>query len=264
MEKMASKGELKYYSSLLQKKFRYEEKKFIAEGKKLIEEALASGFECEAVFAAFHFLEANPAYCAKLPGRVKRFETLNNHEFLKLCDTETPQGIAGVFHQKETKSKIKKDEEIIVALENISDPGNLGTIFRNCDWFGVKSIILSGECAEIYNPKVLRASMGSIFHLNMHRVENFCKSLEMLKNSGYEILCADLSGESIFEYDFPANSVIIMANESQGPTQEVIAISKTVTIPKFGNAESLNVANAAAVILGTIRANLKTPTKHQL
>jgi RNA methyltransferase, TrmH family len=264
VDKLVSKGELKYYSSLLQKKFRYEEKKFIAEGKKLIEEALASGFECEIVFASQHFEEANPAYCSKLPSRVTKYEALNNHEFLKLCDTETPQGIAAVFHQKETKNKIKKDEGIIAALENISDPGNLGTIFRNCDWFGVKSIILSSECAEAYNPKVIRASMGSLFHLNVHRVENFCKSLEMLKSYGYEILCADLTGESVFEMDFPENSIIVFANESQGPSQEVIGIARVVTIPKFGRAESLNVANASAVILGSMRSNLKTPTKHQI
>jgi TrmH family RNA methyltransferase len=261
---MASKGELKYYSSLLQKKFRYEEKKFIAEGKKLIEEALAAGFECEYIFASQHFEEANPAYCAKLPSRVKRFEAINNHEFLKLCDTETPQGIAGVFHQKEIKNKIKKDEGIIVALENIQDPGNLGTIFRNCDWFGVKSVVISSECAEVYNPKVLRSSMGSAFHLNIHRVENFGKSLEMLKSSGYEILCADLTGENVFEMEFPVNSILVFANESQGPSQEVTSMSKTVTIPKYGRAESLNVANASAVILGSIRASLKTPTKHQI
>jgi TrmH family RNA methyltransferase len=260
---MTSKGELKYYISLLQKKFRYEEKKFIVEGKKLIEEALASGFECEIVFASHQFAEGNPAYCAKLPQRVKKFEPLNNHEFLKLCDTETPQGIAAVFHQKETKPKIKKDEGIIAALENIADPGNLGTIMRNCDWFGVKTIILSGECAETYNPKVVRSSMGSLFHLNIHRVENFCKSLSMLKETGYEILCADLNGENVFEFSFPQNSVIVMANESQGPSADVVGMSRLITIPKYGHAESLNVANASAVILGTYRASLKTPTKSQ-
>ncbi len=260
---MVSKNELKYFSSLLQKKFRYEEKKFIAEGKKLVEEALSAGFECDAIIAAHHFQETNPAYCAKMPHRVKRFEVLNVHDFLKLCDTESPQGIAGVFHQKEVKSKIKKDEGIIVALENVSDPGNLGTIFRNCDWFGVRSIILSGECAEAYNPKVLRASMGSIFHLNIHRVENFYNSLEMLKNSGYAILCADLTGENLFEMATPENSVLIFANESQGPSQEAMSVSKIFTIPSYGKAESLNVANANAVVLGYFRANLKTPTKFQ-
>lgn len=260
---MTSKGELKYYSSLLQKKFRYEEKKFIAEGKKLIEEALAAGFECEAVFCDHHFQEANPAYCARLSQKIKKFEALNNHEFLKLCDTETPQGIAAVFQMKETKSKIKKDEGIIVALENISDPGNMGTILRNCDWFGVKTLILSNECAEIYNPKVVRASMGSLFHLNIHRVENFIKSLGMLAESGYELLCADLNGENLFEFNFPKNSVLIFANEAQGPSQDAASISKLITIPRYGNAESLNVANASAVILGAARANLKTPTKYQ-
>ena len=258
---MTSKGELKYYSSLLQKKYRYEEKKFIAEGKKLIDEAFAAGFECEAVFCDHHFMEANPAYCARLAQKIKKFEPLNNHEFLKLCDTETPQGIAAIFLMKDSKSKIKKDEGIIIALENIADPGNMGTIMRNCDWFGVKSLILSNECAESYNPKVVRASMGSLFHLNIHRVENFVKSLTMLAESGYEILCADLNGENLFEFTFPQNSVIIFANEAQGPSQEVLSISKAVTIPRYGSAESLNVANASAVILGAARANLKTPTK---
>lgn len=260
---MVSKGEFKYYTSLLLKKFRYEEKKFIVEGKKLIEEAIASGYECEIIFTSHQFSESNPAYCAKIPQRIKKYEMLNNHEFLKLCDTETPQGIAGVFHLKETKQKIKKDEGMIIALENISDPGNLGTIMRNCDWFGIRSVILSNECAETFNPKAVRASMGSVFHLNIHRVENFIKSLTTLNETGYEILCADLEGEDLFGFSFPQNQVVVLANEAQGPSQEVVGISKQITIPKFGHAESLNVANASAVIMGTYRASLKTPTQSQ-
>jgi len=260
---MTSKGELKYYTSLLLKKFRYEEKKFIVEGKKLIEEALSSGFECEIVFVSHQFAEANPAYSSKLPQRVKKVETLNNHEFLKLCDTETPQGITAIFHQKESKAKIKKDEGIIVALENISDPGNLGAIMRNCDWFGVKTIILNGECAEIYNPKVVRSSMGSLFHLNIHRVENFVKSVETLKSTDYEVLCGDLTGENLFEMEMPQNSVLVFSNEAHGPSQEILSVSKPFTIPRYGKAESLNVANACATVLGYARASLKTPTKSQ-
>lgn len=106
--------------------------------------------------------------------------------------------------------------------------------------------------------------MGSIFHLNIHRVENFGKSLELLKNSGYEILCADLTGENVFEMNFPLNSLVVFANESQGPSQEAVALSTLITIPKYGSAESLNVANASAVILGSMRANLRTPTKSRI
>jgi TrmH family RNA methyltransferase len=260
---MVSKTELKYFASLLHKKHRIEERKFIAEGTKLVDEALNSGFKCTIVFATYTFEETHQNYCAELQNRGIRYERLSAPDFKKLCDTETPQGIAGVFLQKEIKPLKIMHEDIIVALENISDPGNLGTIIRNCDWFGVTTLLLSKECAEVYNPKVLRASMGSAFHINIIVENNFYNSLIALKKEGYDVLCADLKGENIFEYDLTAKSVVVLSNESHGPTHELISISKLITIPKFGNAESLNVANASAVILSHYRANLKTPTRSQ-
>ncbi|MBA4317991.1 MAG: RNA methyltransferase [Flavobacterium sp.] len=261
VRKMVSKTELKYFASLLHKKQRTEEKKFIAEGKKLVDEALDSDYTCDALFATYTFEETHQSYCSALQNRSIRYERLSAPDFKKLCDTETPQGIAGVFIQKEAKPLLAAGDEIIVALENISDPGNLGTIIRNCDWFGVKNILLSRECAEVYNPKVLRASMGSAFHLNILDEPYFYETLASLKKDGFDILCADLKGENIFEYDVKTRSVLVFSNESHGPTHELVSISKTVTIPAYGSAESLNVANACAVILGYCRASLKTPTK---
>lgn len=261
VRKMVSKNELKYFSSLLHKKHRLEEGKFIAEGMKLVDEALSSNYACEILFTTYTFEETHQSYCGTLQNRGLRYERLSAPDFKKLCDTETPQGIAGVFIQKEMKPLQSANEDIIVALENISDPGNLGTIIRNCDWFGVKTILLSKDCTEVFSPKVLRAGMGSVFHINIYEADDFYASLLQLKKEGFDILCADLKGENIFEYDLNTKSVIVLSNESHGPTHELISISKTITIPKYGNAESLNVANASAVILSHYRANLKTPMK---
>jgi TrmH family RNA methyltransferase len=139
---------------------------------------------------------------------------------------------------------------LIVALDNISDPGNAGTIIRNCDWFGIKELILGENCVELYNPKVLRASMGSVFHLEISETQNLIDTLKKLKEKGYSIICTDMKGENVFKYYLGEKSIIIFSNEAAGPSQEILNLAdKKITIPQIGNAESLNVASASAVIL---------------
>ncbi|MGE5681040.1 MAG: TrmH family RNA methyltransferase, partial [Bacillota bacterium] len=126
---MLSKIELKYYSSLLRKKIRSEESKFLAEGRRMIEEGLHSSFKCEIVFASTHFRENNPDFMDELAQTSLRIESVTNSDFQKLSDTENPQGIAAVFLMPDVKGNIGKSD-LIVALENVSDPGNAGTIIR--------------------------------------------------------------------------------------------------------------------------------------
>ncbi|MHB8580110.1 MAG: TrmH family RNA methyltransferase [Ignavibacteriaceae bacterium] len=245
---MISKNDLKYYTSLLHKKSRQSENKFIVEGEKIVNEGLQSNFACEVIFLSENFAESNPGFVTMLKKKKQLFDILKEKEFEKLTDTVNPQGVVAVFHKP--KKKIAADNDIIVALENISDPGNVGTILRNCDWFGVKEIIMGENCAELFNPKTIRASMGSIFHLHINENEKLINSLNLLKSRGYKIICADLNGMNLFDSKLDSKSAIVFSNEANGPSAELLNLSdEIITIPKYGNAESLNVASASAVIL---------------
>jgi TrmH family RNA methyltransferase len=251
---MISKSDLQYYSSLLSKKNRRAENKFIVEGKKSVLEGLKSDYECEVVFVTNKFAEEHENAIAELAKVKKKFVSLKQKEFLKISDTETPQGIAAVFLKPERKFSpdIFVNENLIVMLENISDPGNLGTIIRNCDWFGVKNIFLSDSIVDYTNPKVIRASMGSVFHVNLFE-EVKPSHLNDLKETGFEILCADIEGENAFTYKSENKKLLVLSSESHGPSKEIEKISdKKICIPRIGNAESLNVASASAVLLANL------------
>ena len=251
---MISKKELSFYSSLLTKKHRRTEKKFLVEGTKSVMEGLKSSYECEIIFITNKFAEENERVISNFSNPKTEIVILRQKEFQKISDTKSPQGIAAVFNKPDfvfTTNKYK-DDKIIVMLDNISDPGNLGTIIRNCDWFGIKNIFLSDNIVDYTNPKVLRSSMGSVFHVNLFEdITPF--NLVDLRSSGFEILCADIEGEKIFTYKSQKRKILILSSESHGPGEEFEKISdKKITIPKLGNAESLNVASASAVLLSQL------------
>jgi RNA methyltransferase, TrmH family len=253
---MLSRNELKYFSSLRIKKFRDKENKFIAEGKKIVEEALLGNYKCEIVIVIKQFAESEKSFINSLPQDL-RIETVPGLDFKKLKDTVSPQGIAAVFN-KVTFDKKNIDlvkDSILICLDNISDPGNLGTIIRNCDWFGFKSVLLTENCADLYNPKTIRAGMGSTFHLNIFEEFSYM-DIENLKKKGYRVICSDLDGEDIYNINISKNSILVFSNESGGPSQEILNLTdQKVTIPSFGKAESLNVASASAIILSAFRKN---------
>jgi len=241
-----TKNVLKYYSSLLKKKYRNKEKKFIVEGLKSVEEGINSKYKCEKIFVSNNFLESSES---KNILKKKNIDILKLSDFLKLTDTVNPQGIAAVFEIPEKKNIAEINSDIIIYLDNISDPGNLGTIIRNCDWFGFTTLLISGNSVDVYNPKVVRTTMGSIFHLEI--IDDVqTHSLIILKNSGYKIFCADTEGNSINNFKIKEKSIITFSNEAAGPSDELLNISDyKITIPSKGNAESLNVAVAASIIL---------------
>jgi len=250
---MISNNELKYYASLLNKKYRKIENKFLIEGKKIVEEGVASNYDCEKVFITGKFEETNPELIKKIRSYKVPVEVLKSVEFQRISDTRAPQGIAAVLKMKSaTFSPSRIKDKILVYLEDISDPGNLGTIIRNCDWFGINNILLSKESAEIYNPKVLRASMGSVFHLNIFE-DITLKEIAGFKNSGYEFICSDVEGKIVFDFKWNDKIILFLSNESKGPSQELLSLADyKITIPRKGKAESLNVASASAVILAAL------------
>lgn len=247
---MISKNELKYYSSLLIKKFRQMEAKFLVEGLKIVEEGLKSGYKCEAVFVTPAFINSFPDVINILNKKTNRVLELKSIDFQKISDTKSPQGIAAVFNKNYPKKNLSVlNEKVIVLIDNISDPGNLGTIIRTCDWFGLYNILITDQSVEYLNPKVIRATMGSLFHLNIYD-EIYENDLVNLKSNGYQIVCADTKGKNVLTYKPYKKTIITFSNESIGPSEKIRNLSdEFVTIPGKGRAESLNVSSAAAIIL---------------
>lgn len=255
---MISKNQLKQYSFLKQKKYRKEENKFIVEGKKLVEELINSNFEVEVILITNSFQEKNKLFIDELNKHKIQIELIQQKELDKLAETETPQGIIAIAKIKEQKFSLDKiNSNIIIAFENINEPGNLGTMLRTADWLGFNDILISKNSVELYNPKTIRSSMGSIFHLNIHNEIDLYNVCENLKTREYKIYCTDTNGESLDKLKYDEKLIIVFSNEANGPTENLIKISdRKITIPSRGKAESLNVSSACSIILYEISKNV--------
>lgn len=256
-----SKFLLTNLSKLKIKKYRDLEQRFIIEGKKLVLEALNSDWQIEYLLIRDNSETDSQIKNQILIANKKEIPCflVKTKEFEKLCDTVTSQGIMAVIKKKSIKSNHIGNKNIqssvIVVLDRISDPGNLGTILRICDWFAVDAVLISKESADLYNPKVLRASMGSIFHLTIIDNLELMSVINNLRNNGYKIYSTTLDGISLEKTIFHNKTLIIFGSEADGISGELIQASdEKITIPRYGKAESLNVASACAIIL----ANYKT------
>lgn len=247
---MISKNDLKYYSSLLIKKYRMQEEKFLVEGLKIVEEGLNSNYNNEAVFVTPAFAESFPEVISVISKKVNTVLELKSIEFQKISDTKSPQGIAAVFDKKYPKRSLSEiKDDILVLIDNVSDPGNLGTILRTCDWFGIYNVLLTNESVEYLNPKVIRSSMGSVFHLNIYD-DVFENDIIDLKSSGYKIISSDIKGKNVFNFKLDSKSILVFSNESTGPSDRIKELADNmISIPGRGRAESLNVSTAAAIII---------------
>jgi RNA methyltransferase, TrmH family len=263
-----SKPKLKFAKSLSMKKVRAEESLFVVEGWRAIEEACSSGIRAEMfLHTPAATASGQHAHVFESARRMAResFEA-SEQEISAVAETVTTQGVVLVLRQFDhtlehvLSAANGAKPRIIVALDRISEPGNAGTIIRTADWFGADAVLLSEECVDIYNPKVVRSTMGSIFHLPV--IESggadgcsFIESLAACSNAGYTVYGADVNAQTdIRNVTWAEKSVIIIGNEAHGLSESVKAhIDETITIPKFGKAESLNAGTAAAVILGSMR-----------
>jgi TrmH family RNA methyltransferase len=232
------KKDIKLVRSLQQKKFRKELGLFLVEGKKMVEEGISSKYRLHSLYSCDEsFLAAN---------KVAFQVTAKEMEMMSALTS--PSDYLAVFYS-EVKEKTIPKEEFILALDGIADPGNLGTIIRTADWFGVQSLLLSNDCVELFNPKTVQSTMGSIFRMNVHSVE-ISTSLKSYKDDGYTIIGADLNGENAFDYSFPQKAILVIGSESHGIRKDVFeVISDKITIPGGGKAESLNAAVACSILL---------------
>jgi len=241
---MVSKNQIKLITSLQQKKFRKEHKLFFAEGKKVIQELIHSNFSLEYLFST----------AAVFPGiDPKKILTISETELKKISALTTPNDCLAVFKQPESKSI--NPSGLIVALDDIRDPGNLGTIIRLCDWFGITELVCSEETADIYNPKVVQATMGSIARVNV----NYVNLEKFINETQLPVFGTFMDGENIYKSSLPKEGIIIMGNEANGISPEIEKVVKNrLTIPRFGDlqqTESLNVATATAIILSEFKRN---------
>ena len=169
--------------------------------------------------------------------------------FQDMSDVMNPQGILAIV-KKEENMKIDYNEKLFLILDGISDPGNLGTIIRTADSLNMKQIIVSSNTLDVYNPKVVRSTMGAIFRVKVIYVDDLTKEVNMLKQKGIKVLATDLkTNKSIYEADYNSSAIVI-GNESNGVTEEVLnASSERIKIPMNGKTESLNAAVATSIIL---------------
>ena len=239
---MFTKNRAKLIKSLDEKKNRVELGLFLVEGEKSVSELLDSDFEIELLLTTTTFFEK---YGEKIREKSKSYEIVNQFELEKVGTFETNDSALAIVKQK-TNNEHKISSGIILALDEIKDPGNLGTIIRIADWYGIKNIVASKNTVDFYNPKVITATKGSFTRVNIF----YTDLNDFLSKTELPILGAFLDGENIHETKFPSNGILIMGNESSGIKKDIEKlVTKKITIPSYGKTESLNVAIATAIIL---------------
>ncbi len=239
---MIGKSQIKRVASLHQKKYRREFGQFIAEGPKVIAELLSSHFALSELYVVRDSGIEFPDY---------NLLEISDADLKKMSALSTPAGCLAVFDIPQTPLIVYSG--LIVALDDIRDPGNLGTIIRLCDWFGVSQLICSEETVDVFNPKVVQSTMGSLA-----RVDVIYTDLQKyISNSTLPVYGTFMDGLNIYDGHLPREAVIVMGNESNGVSTKISEmIQNQISIPRFGNlqkTESLNVATAAAVVLSEFR-----------
>ena len=237
-----SKSQLKTITSLSQKKYRQKHQLFIAEGLKVVNELLNSSFKIDTLFATDDF---------KTDISLDKIIRISDKDLQKISNLKAPNKVLGLFLIPDEKP-IQKNGLTIV-LDTINDPGNLGTIIRLCDWFGVSQLLCSAETVDCYNQKVVQASMGSLTRISIKYID-----IEIyLKETNLPTFIADMDGENVYKTVLPKEGILIMGNEANGVSDKIKTLIKNkISIPRFGEiqeTESLNVAAATAILLSEFK-----------
>lgn len=238
---MVSKNQIKLINSLQQKKYRKLHNLFIAEGKKVIQELIDANFSLVHLFVTQTDL-FDKKHAATL---------ISDSELKKISALTSANDCLAVFKIKEYSSDTNSGLEL--ALDNIKDPGNMGTIIRLCDWFGISKIVCTEETVDMYNPKVVQATMGSLARVQVV----YTNLAAYLKTTDLEIFGTFMEGENIYKKQLPTSGILVMGNEANGISSEIEnLITQKIAIPRFGNlqqTESLNVATATAIFLSEFK-----------
>jgi len=237
-----SKNHIKLITSLQQKKYRQKHNLFVAEGVKVVAELLNSNFKVEKLFVT-------QDYSSGLSE--SQLVSISEIELKKISQLKSPNKVLGLFKIPETNSDPNKG--LIVALDEINDPGNLGAIIRLCDWFGVSKLVCSKNTVDCFNQKVVQASMGSLTRVKIV----YDDLIPFIEATGLPSFIADMEGENVYESNLPKEAILIMGNEANGISNELREIiDSKISIPRFGGiqqTESLNVATATAILLSEFK-----------
>ncbi|AOW18430.1 RNA methyltransferase [Polaribacter vadi] len=240
-----SKNQLKLITSLSQKKYRQKNSLFIAEGIKVVNELLNSSFQVDILFATDDFETTISS---------DKIVRVSEKDLQKISNLKSPNKVLGLFKIPDEKPLQQKG--LTIVLDAINDPGNLGTIIRLCDWFGVTQLICSKDTVDCYNPKVVQASMGSLTRISIQYIalENY------LQETNLPTFIADMNGENVYKSTLPKEALLVMGNEANGVSDEIRALIKNkISIPRFGETqetESLNVATATAILLSEFKRSI--------
>ena len=242
LHKMITKNTIKQIASLRQQKFRKELGLFVVEGRKMVEELLHSDFDTVGLYATEAFLADYPAFA--------KAEIASEVQMQQISGLDTPPGILAVVRIPK-QGDIKTSSRLVLALDGIANPGNMGTLIRTAEWFGIHDVVCSMDCVELWNPKVVQATMGSLFRVKVWKTE-LPEYLKLAKSEGKAVYGALLEGENLFQMTEKPEGILVIGSESHGIRAEVLPyITHPVTIPRAGGSltESLNAAVAGAIIM---------------
>lgn len=254
---MISKNKIKLIHALAQKKQRYSQHLFVAEGHKVVEDLL-SRFECTYLAAKKDWLEEKQQLVSHLHHKGTEIQEVNDDELTRASLLKTPQDVLGIFRipENDEADRTLPERELCLALDGIQDPGNMGTIVRIADWFGITHIWCSQDTADIYNPKTVQATMGAMARVQVHYTDlpAFLQSL----SADIPVYGTFLDGTDMYGQDLSSNGIIVMGNEGNGISRPVgNLVSKRLYIPSFpaerDTVESLNVAIATSIICAEFR-----------
>lgn len=241
---MLSKAFVKYVNALQVKKYRNQHQAFVVEGAKSVLELLNSDFELQHLFITEEFLQEHGNRLSK----GTRYELVTEQDLIKAGTFSSNNAGLAVAHMRQLPNLAFKSGDFTIALDDIRDPGNLGTIIRLADWYGIQTIVCSETCADFYNPKTISATMGSFTRVKAYYL-NLGEWLHELPE-GIPIYGASLDGENLHHMQLQPHGVVVMGNEANGIRPEVAnEVNHLIKIPAFGKAESLNVATATAIII---------------
>jgi TrmH family RNA methyltransferase len=247
-------AELKFLRSLQQKKFRDSTRKFLLEGWRPLTDALHSDFIVEMI-AVLPEAGRRPEHKEALALAAKRkipLKELRQRQLGQISDSVHSQGVVALVHQKDATfdAGVLQSARFVVACDRVSDPGNLGTILRTCDWFGVAAVLLNAGCASLYNDKVIRATAGSVFHLDVFEDLDLGAALAALRSRGFTVIGSAPDRTPFRSFTFPSKTVLILGSEAHGiDTGLALQTDDTLSIPRIGRAESLNVGIACGILL---------------
>lgn len=236
---MISRSEINNIKSLHHKKQRNEQQLFIAETPKVVAEILHSEYIVEKIYATENWLNTSKNH---VPTTI-----ITQQQLAQISTLQTPHQVLAVVKMKEENIEtLNFSHQLTLALDNIQDPGNLGTIIRIADWFGIRQIVCSLHCVDVFNPKVVQSTMGSFSRVKIY----YAHIAQVLQNVAMPVYGAMLQGEDVRKIDKPHEAILIIGNEANGISPEVEAlITQKISIEKVGNAESLNAAVATGILV---------------